>query len=141
MATIMSDLQSVGGADTGARTNGDAAPQLVAKMNRIADQLVRDARLGHETVSRPHPLLVAVARDELMVVLAPAAVWDRGRELLKPFSARFADSTAMLVLMGYPSAVDLQQAMNRGLASIVADEASLDELFLAGVRAFDLLEA
>jgi HD-GYP domain-containing protein (c-di-GMP phosphodiesterase class II) len=123
------------------RTTGDTTPPLVAKMNRLAEQLAGDARLVHETVSRPHPLLVAVARDDLMVVLAPAVVWDRGRELLKPFAARFADSTAMLILMGYPSDVDLQQAMNRGLASIVAEDASLDEMFLAGMRAFELLEA
>ena len=116
-------------------------PPLVAKMSRLADELGADTRLVHETVSRPHPLLVAVARDDLMVVLAPAAVWDRGRELLKPFTARFADSTAMLILMGYPSDVDLQQAMNRGLASIVAEGASLDEMFLASTRAFELLEA
>ena len=136
----MSDLQSVGAADSATRTS-DTTPPLVAKMNRIADQLAADTRLVHETVSRPHPLLVAVTRDDLMVILAPAAVWDRGRELLKPFAARFADSTAMLILMGYPTDVDLQQAMNRGLASIVAEDASLDEMFLAGVRAFELLEA
>jgi HD-GYP domain-containing protein (c-di-GMP phosphodiesterase class II) len=133
----MTDLQSVGPAG---KPNGEP-PQLVAKMNRLADQLANDPRLVHETISRPHPLLVAVTRDEIMVVLAPAGVWDRGRELLKPFAARFADSTAMLILMGYPSDVDLQQAMNRGLASIVAEDASLDEMFLAGMRAFELLEA
>jgi HD-GYP domain-containing protein (c-di-GMP phosphodiesterase class II) len=136
----MSDLQSVGAADSATRTS-DPTPPLVAKMNRVADQLATDPRLVHETVSRPHPLLVAVTRDDLMVILAPAAVWDRGRELLKPFAARFAESTAMLILMGYPTDVDLQQAMNRGLASIVAEDASLDEMFLAGIRAFELLEA
>ena len=47
----------------------------------------------------------------------------------------------MLILMGYPKDVDLAQAMNRGLASIVAEDASLDEMFLAGIRAFELLEA
>lgn len=123
------------------RGHAETTPALVSKMNRLAEQLGHDTRLVHETVSRPHPLLVAVTRDDLMVVLAPAAVWDRGRELLKPFAARFAESTAMLILMGYPSDVDLQQAMNRGLASIVAEDASLDEMFLAGVRAFELLEA
>ena len=137
----MTEIQSVGSSEPGARTNGEAAPLLVSKMNRLADLLARDTRLAGETVSRPHPLLVAVTRDDLMVVLAPASVWARGRELLKPFAARFADSTAMLILMGYPTDVDLQQAMNRGLASIVAEEASLDEIFLAGVRAFELLEA
>jgi HD-GYP domain-containing protein (c-di-GMP phosphodiesterase class II) len=148
----MSDVQSPearaeGAADAQAltaRTSGgeaEGAPQLVAKMTRLAAELARDSRLGSEVVTRPHPLLVAVARDELMVVVAPAAVWDRARELLKPFTARFADSTAMLILMGYPKDVDLMQAMNRGLASVVADDASLDELFLAGIRAFELLEA
>jgi HD-GYP domain-containing protein (c-di-GMP phosphodiesterase class II) len=132
-------MQSVGTAAP--RANGEATPLLVSKMNRLAELLASDTRLVNETISRPHPLLVAVTRDDLMVVLAPAAVWDRGRELLKPFSARFADSTAMLILMGYPSDVDLQQAMNRGLASIVAEEASVDEIFLAGIRAFELLEA
>lgn len=138
----MTDLQSVGGE---ARTNGETAPVLVSKMSRIAEALATDTRLVNETssqtISRPHPLLVAVTRDDLMVVLAPAAVWDRGRELFKPFAGRFADSTAMLVLLGYPKDVDLQQAMNRGLASIVAEEASIDELFLACIRAFELLEA
>jgi HD-GYP domain-containing protein (c-di-GMP phosphodiesterase class II) len=47
----------------------------------------------------------------------------------------------MLILLGVPQDVDLQQAMNRGLASIVAEDATLDELFLAGIRAFELLEA
>ena len=55
----MSDLQSVGGADTATRTSGETTPPLVAKMNRIADALTSDTRLVHETVSRPHPLLVA----------------------------------------------------------------------------------
>jgi len=53
--TIMTDLQGALGAS---RTNGDGTPLLVAKMNRLADQLTRDTRLVHETVSRPHPLLV-----------------------------------------------------------------------------------
>ncbi|HEY8078137.1 MAG TPA: GAF domain-containing protein, partial [Labilithrix sp.] len=127
--------------EAGTRTNGEGTPSLVAKMTRLAELLARDTRLVNEVVTRPHPLLVAVTRDELMVVVAPAAVWDKARELLKPFAARFADSTAMLILMGFPKDVDLAQAMNRGLASIVAEEATLDELFLAGIRAFELLEA
>jgi len=134
-------IEMHGGALGAARTNGDGGTPLVGRMTRLAEQLAGDPRLASEIVSRPHPLLVAVTRDELMVVVAPAAVWDRGRELLKPFAARFADATAMLILLGYPSNVDLQQAMNRGLASIVAADASLDEMFLAGMRAFELLEA
>ena len=123
------------------KANGGAGPGLVAKMSRLAEDLAHDSRLVAEVVTRPHPLLVAVTRDELMVVCAPAEVWDRGREILKPFAGRFAEATAMLILMGYPKEVDLAHAMNRGLASIVAEQASLDEMFLAGMRAFELLEA
>src|SRR5262245_37301785 len=128
------EVQSIG---TSARAapSGDATPALVAKLTRLTEQLMRDTRLSVEVVTRPHPLLVAVTRDDLMVVVAPAAVWDRGKELLKPFAPRFADSSAMLILLGYPTDVDLQQAMNRGLASIVAEDPSTDELFLAGIRA------
>ena len=113
---------------------------LVDKMTKLAEELKTDDRING-VVTRPHPLLIATSRDELMVVLAPAAVWDKGRDLLKPFAKRFADSTAMLILLGYPESVDLQQVMNRGLASIVAAEPTRDELFLAGMRAFELLEA
>lgn len=137
----MTEMQSALSPETSAPKTDTATPALVAKLDRFAEKLARDPRLTTEIVTRPHPLLVAVTRDDLMVILAPAAVWDRGRELLKPFTARFADSTGMLVLMGYPQDVDLQQAMNRGLASIVAEDASLDECFLAGMRAFELLEA
>ncbi len=114
---------------------------LVVRMTKLFDELRQDPRVENEIVTRPHPLLIATTRDELMVVVAPAEVWERGRELLKPFTQRFADSTAMLILLGYPPSVDLQQAMNRGLASVVSANASLDELFLAGMRAFELLEA
>ncbi len=110
-------------------------------MSRLADQLGDDQRLANEIVTRPHPLLIQVTRDEMSVILVPAIVWDKGRDLLKPFSSKLADGTAMLVLMGYPESVDLTQAMNRGLASIVAADASIDELFLAGMRAFELLDA
>jgi HD-GYP domain-containing protein (c-di-GMP phosphodiesterase class II) len=116
---------------------------LVAKVMRLAEKLATDTRLGQagDVVARPHPLLVCLVRHEAFVVVAPAAVWDRGRELLKPYAGRFADGTAMLVLVGCPASVDLAQAMNRGLASIVSDAPSTDELVLAASRAFDLLEA
>jgi HD-GYP domain-containing protein (c-di-GMP phosphodiesterase class II) len=126
-------------------TNGNSgdvnSTPLVARMTKLFGELLHDQRLSNEIVTRPHPLLIATSRDELMVIVAPAAVWERGRDLLKPFAHRFADGTAMLILLGYPQNVDLHQAMNRGLASVVSVEATVDELFLAGMRAFELLEA
>ena len=109
-------------------------------MSKLHAELKADERLT-DVITQPHPLLIAASREELMVIVAPAEVWEKGRELLKPFTKRFADSTAMVILLGFPSDVDLQQAMNRGLASIVSLEPTKDELFLAGMRAFELLEA
>jgi HD-GYP domain-containing protein (c-di-GMP phosphodiesterase class II) len=118
----------------------DRAP-IVVKADKLFAALAGDPRLASEVVTRPHPLLIAVSRDDLIVVVATAAVWERGRDLLKPFTHRFAEAAAMLVLLGYPAEVDLQQAMNRGLASVVSADPSLDELYLAVMRAFELLEA
>ncbi len=129
--------------DAPPRVNGEAPSPLVAKMARLAELLAGDTRVAQaaDVVTRPHPLLVAVLREGAVVVAAPAEVWDRGRELLKPYASRFAEGSAMLVLIGYPESVDLAQAMNRGLASIVTATPSADELFLAGTRAFELIEA
>ncbi len=138
----MTDIQSIGSPeDLAVRPTGESTPVAVNRMNRVAEGLLLDARRAGVVICRPHPLLVLVVGDERMIVLAPAAVWDRGRELLRPFAARFAEGGAMLVLLGHPTDVDVAQAMNQGLASIVAAAASVDELRVAVTRAFDLLEA
>jgi HD-GYP domain-containing protein (c-di-GMP phosphodiesterase class II) len=134
----MTDLQTIGGP---ARTTNEGAPSLVARVTRLALDLARHARLEAAVVTRPHPLLVSLMRDDLTVVVAPAPVWDRGRELLKPFSSKLAESTALLVLLGFPKEIDLAQAMNRGLATCLAEDAGPDEVVLAAVRAFELLQA
>jgi HD-GYP domain-containing protein (c-di-GMP phosphodiesterase class II) len=101
-----------------------------------------DPRLAGETLTRPHPLLVLFSREDYQVVLAPAAVWDHGREILKPFVPLLAGGGALLVLVGHPrSEGAIAQALNRGLASIVPDDPSADELYVAVHRAFELLDA
>lgn len=123
------------GEDTG-------ATPLVVAMARLFDALAGDARrAGGDVVTRPHPLVLALRRGDLMVVVAPGRVWERGRELLRPFAERFADGRAMLVLTGCPAGLDLQQAMGLGLASVVSAPPSVDEVLLAAARAFELLEA
>jgi HD-GYP domain-containing protein (c-di-GMP phosphodiesterase class II) len=121
-----------------------------ATADRVHDVLQRDPRLAADAVTRPHELLVVVwrtlvsstgrPRERLCVVFAPAALWDRARELLAPFSDRFAAGQALLVLVGRPEDASLGDAMNRGLASVVDREATPDELYLAAHRAFELLE-
>ena len=112
-----------------------------ARLGTIAEGLAIDERLRVDACTRPHPLLLLLTRGPLSVLVAPGIVWERGRELFKPFASRFAEEAAMLILLGHPRDEDLAQAMNKGLASIVRVEATADELYVAIFRAFELLEA
>jgi HD-GYP domain-containing protein (c-di-GMP phosphodiesterase class II) len=127
-------------------------------MDRVEELLVHGVdRVGTadrppDVVLRPHPLFVAVSRaistpgarapERLSVVFAPAAVWDRARDLLAPLANGLASGAALLVLVGRPfSAPSIDEAIARGLASTVPEDAGSDELRLAAHHAFELLEA
>ncbi|HEY3819597.1 MAG TPA: HD domain-containing phosphohydrolase [Polyangiaceae bacterium] len=120
-------------------------------MDRVAELLQRDARLATDLVTRPHELLVTAwrtlaapngrAQEQLCVVFAPAALWDKARELLSPFTGRFAEGEALLVLVGRPHDPSLGDAVSRGLASVVDADANAEDLYLATHRALELLEA
>ena len=111
-------------------------------LSRVHEQLVSDPRFGSDVVvTRPHPLLICVQRAESMSVIAPARVWDRGRDVLKPFAPRFAEGGAVLILLGRPDEPDLSQAMNLGLASLLPDVPSREEVFVAVQRSLDWVEA
>ena len=60
-------------------------------LGRVVDVLSHDGRFANDLVTRPHPLLAMLVQGELAVLFAPAAVWDNGRELLKPFAISFAE--------------------------------------------------
>jgi HD-GYP domain-containing protein (c-di-GMP phosphodiesterase class II) len=106
----------------------------------VAETIAGDARLQADNVTRPHPLLVMVARGEHALLIAPAAVWEKGRDLLKPFADRLADGTAALILLGTPKE-EVAQAVRSGLATIVPEKPTADDLFVAAERAFELLAA
>ncbi len=108
---------------------------------RVASELGSDPRFTQDVVTRPHPLLVSIKRGETVALVAPAIVWDRGRDVLKPFAARFAEGAALLVLLGRPEEGDLSQAMNLGLASLLPEDPSREEIFVSVQRALDLLDA
>ena len=113
----------------------------------------RDARFAADSVTRPHALLVTAwrtlaapngrAQERLCVVIAPAAVWDRGRELLAPF-ARQASPTARRCSSSSAARPTRRcgEALNRGLAAVLAADARRRRaLRRASHRAFELLEA
>jgi HD-GYP domain-containing protein (c-di-GMP phosphodiesterase class II) len=127
-----------------------AAHGSIPSMDRVEEQLRRDARFANDTVTRPHALVVALWRvpvspngrlqERVGVVFAPAAVWDRGRELLAPFAELLAEGTALLVLAGRPTTPGLGDAVHQGLASVIEPEPNAEDLYLAAYRAFELLE-
>jgi HD-GYP domain-containing protein (c-di-GMP phosphodiesterase class II) len=114
-------------------TNQDILSALVAELRL-------DRRLAPTLVTRPHPLILLVQSDERMVILAPAILWDRGREVLRPFLTKLGDGEASWIVLGRPEA-DLPLAQNLGLTAIVAAEPSVDELVVAISSAFSLMEA
>ena len=117
---------------------GPARPlDLVA---RCAAVLGADPRQSTTIVTRPHPLLVMARRESLIVLVTVAVTWDAGREVLAPFAAHFAEGRAMLVLLGRPRDADLPQALNRGLASLLPEDPTADDLLVALHNAFELME-
>ena len=113
----------------------------LAPIANLLARLRADARLAGRRIVRPHPLLITIEKEGRFVVLAPAAAWDRGREVLRPFAERLADGTALMILLGRPAGQDLEGALNRGLGAIVHEGATLAELHVAVRNAFELLEA
>ncbi|HEY2518411.1 MAG TPA: HD domain-containing phosphohydrolase [Polyangiaceae bacterium] len=103
--------------------------------------LKSDPRLSNELITRPHPLLVLLAREDYALVFASAAVWDHAREVLKPLVHRFAEASALLVLVGRPEDPALIQALSRGLGAVLPAHPTGDELVIAVHRAFELLDA
>ncbi|MBI4954428.1 MAG: GAF domain-containing protein [Myxococcales bacterium] len=117
-------------------------PTLVADpMAGIAAALSADPRLDGEQITQPHPLLVVVRDSGRLVILAPAAVWERGRQILRPFARHFGLAQAALVLVGEPSRRSLDEALHRGLTATVSARPSVDELYVAIHNAFELISA
>jgi HD-GYP domain-containing protein (c-di-GMP phosphodiesterase class II) len=107
---------------------------------KCAESLQADPRQTQSLVTRPHPLLCVVRREARVVLITVAATWDHGRDVLRPFATRFAEGQAMLVLLGRPKDPDLSQALNKGLGSLLSEDPSSDELYVALHNAFELME-
>jgi HD-GYP domain-containing protein (c-di-GMP phosphodiesterase class II) len=110
-------------------------------LTRLAARLAEDPRMAATRLFRAHPLLLLARRDARTVVLAPAAVWDRARDALRPFTRGVAEGSALVVLLGRPRGADAFDATSRGLAAILPEEPAAEETIVALASAFDLLEA
>lgn len=135
----MMDVGRVG--DAGGVTPGGRELPVVGVLDRVESIFASDSRLAGELLTRPHPLLLMVVREEFSIVIAPAAVWDTGRDLLRPHAVRFAESQAMLYLIGTPDHHGLDAAMARGLGGFLPAQPHADDLFVAVERGFELLDA
>ncbi|NUP09945.1 MAG: GAF domain-containing protein [Polyangiaceae bacterium] len=118
-----------------------AALSLENPVDVVAEALRSDPRLAQRVVVRPHPLVIVVRKDSAAVIVAPGVVWDRARTLLKPFAQKLADGTASLLLFGRPKDPDLDSALDRGLASLLSERPTPDELYVAVAGAFELVDA
>jgi HD-GYP domain-containing protein (c-di-GMP phosphodiesterase class II) len=128
---------------TAAVADARTAPAASATLDRLsllASRLAGDPRAAGDFVARPHPLLVMVRRGAAIVLLVPACVWDRGRDLLKPYAERLAAYEARLIVLGQLDDPDLRQVLNHGLAALLPESPSNEELIVALHQAFELLE-
>jgi len=111
----------------------------VDRLGALAEWLARHPSHNSETLSRPHPLLLLVRRGAFLVLIAPASVWDKGRDLLRPYLDKFAATEARLVLLGRASDADLSQALNLGLCALLPESPAPEELLVALHQAFELM--
>ncbi|MEI9937156.1 MAG: GAF domain-containing protein [Pseudomonadota bacterium] len=112
----------------------------VAQLGTLAEWLTQHPSQSGDTLTRPHPLLLLVRRAGFLVLIAPASVWDNGRDLLSPYLDKFAAIEARLVLLGRPTDPDLSQALNLGLCALLAEAPAPEEVFVALHQAFELMD-
>jgi len=116
------------------------AQSTVRALNALAVWLAQNPGQSGDTLTRPHPLLLLVRRAGFLVLIAPASVWDKGRDLLAPYLEKFAVVEARLVLLGRPSDPDLSQALNLGLCALLPASPAPEEVFVALHQAFELMD-
>jgi HD-GYP domain-containing protein (c-di-GMP phosphodiesterase class II) len=122
------------------RKLSERAHATVERMSAIAEQLARDSRLADTAISRPHPLLLMARRGPFLLLLVPASVWDRGRQLLEPYADKLSAWEARLAILGKPAEPDLDTALNHGLAALLPEHPNADELLVALHQAFELMD-
>ncbi|MEP7050104.1 MAG: HD domain-containing phosphohydrolase [Pseudomonadota bacterium] len=124
----------------GVRALSPRARDAVTTLGALAEWLGQRPAQSGDTLTRPHPLLLLVRRAGFLVLIAPAAVWDKGRQLLGPYLEKFAAVEARLILLGRPNDPDLGQALNLGLCALLSSTPAPEEVFVALHQAFELMD-
>jgi len=116
------------------------AASAVERLSRLAGELSRAPGKVGDSIGRPHPLLLSVRRGGFQVLVAPASIWDKGRELLAPYAEGLAEAQARLILLGSPRDPDLARALNAGLCALLPEAPEPAQLLVALHNAFELLD-
>jgi HD-GYP domain-containing protein (c-di-GMP phosphodiesterase class II) len=111
----------------------------VLRLSEVMRELARDTRLAGSLVVRVHPLLIAVRRRVHQVLLMPSWAWSTWPGLLLPFRDALEHGTAQLMLLGRVPGGDVPVALGQGLAALLSERPSTDELYVALHRAFETL--
>lgn len=126
--------------DSRATERSQEEPELAA-VEQVMQLLRNEPQFAHDVVLRPHPLVITIARGELSVVLTLGSVWDRGRDLLRPFATRLGEGRATLLLLGRPSDPSLGRHRVSGLFGVLPRVPAASELFVPVGAAFEYLDA
>lgn len=113
------------------------AKDWIERLGAVTSALRASPRHESDVVTRPHPLLLMVRQRAGFVLIAPALLWDRGRDLLVPYVEDLARTRARLLLLGKPEHSDLELALNHGVTALLSPEPSIDELTVALHNAFE----
>jgi HD-GYP domain-containing protein (c-di-GMP phosphodiesterase class II) len=116
------------------------AHERVAGLGAVAELWRASPHSAGDTITRPHPSILMVRRRGAFVLIAPAAVWDRARDLFAPYADKLAAMEARLLLLGRPRDPELAVALNYGVAALLAVEPNAAELAVALHQAFELME-
>jgi HD-GYP domain-containing protein (c-di-GMP phosphodiesterase class II) len=129
---------------------GSGAAAAIDRVERLLGLLGRGGGSATARITRPHPLVITAWREDAgasgraarrhVVAFLPASAYDRAPEVLAPFAAPCAEGTALIVIVGRPRERSLAGGARHGIASVVPEDASADDLALAADRAFELLE-
>ncbi|MBW2528903.1 MAG: GAF domain-containing protein [Deltaproteobacteria bacterium] len=118
-----------------------AVPAETLRLLRVLDELRADGRFADHLVAHNHPLLITVRSERRVVLIAPAAAWQHGQEVFRPFAQQISQALALAVLLGCPATSSLETAVDRGVFAVLSEEPSADDLYVAVRGAFELIEA